>query len=55
MDSHAQVSPVKLFAAPLSQQRYSFAAALMEERGARSFVDLGCGEARLMEHFLKKA
>jgi hypothetical protein len=51
----AQASPVKLFATPLSQQRYAFAATLMAQRRARAFVDLGCGEARLMEHFCKQA
>ena len=50
-----QASPVKLFATPLSQQRYAFAANVMAQRGARAFVDLGCGEARLMEHFCKQA
>ena len=46
---------MKLFSVLVSQQRYAFAANLLLERGARSFVDMGCGEGRLMEAFIKQA
>ena len=46
---------MKLFSVPVSHLRYMFAADLLRARGARNFVDLGCGEGGLLETFIKQA
>ncbi len=36
----------------MAQQRYAFALGLIKEQGARTVLDIGCGEGRLLEHLL---
>jgi 2-polyprenyl-3-methyl-5-hydroxy-6-metoxy-1,4-benzoquinol methylase len=44
--------PQRLFKTPLAQQRYAMAMDTILEMQARSVLDLGCGEGRLLEYIL---
>lgn len=48
----AQMPSQKLFDVPVAQQRYAFALDLIKQEGCRSILDIGCGEARLLEYLL---
>lgn len=48
----AQAPNQKLFETPVAKQRYAFALDLIQQQGARSVLDIGCGEGRLLEYLL---
>jgi hypothetical protein len=45
----------RMFEPPIAVQRHAFVAAALRRAGARTFVDLGCGDGRLLEHLVAQA
>ena len=42
----------RLFQPPIAPQRHAFVAAALRRGCARSFVDLGCGDGKLLEYLV---
>ena len=42
----------RLFQPPIAAQRHAFVAAALRRAGARTFVDLGCGDGKLLEYLV---
>lgn len=42
----------RLFQPPIARQRHAFVAAALRRGRARSFVDLGCGDGKLLEYLV---
>lgn len=42
----------RLFQPPIAAQRHAFVAAALRRARARSFVDLGCGDGKLIEYLV---
>ncbi len=45
----------RMFEPHIAVQRHAFVAAALRRAGARTFVDLGCGDGRLLEHLVAQA